>query len=168
MQTIFGVFNNYEKASEAIEALRQERVPEAEMNAIVQMDIAKEAMRLRQDKAGAAVSEKLGGKTAGGMNLLAGGQPPIPTDDAGKVLASGELATQIAQTASGQQAGDRRSLEAALKAFGVPEEKAAKYTSGIAGGGILLVAKVDDEKGNKTVAVLQMHQVSELAVVSAA
>jgi hypothetical protein len=157
MKTVFGLFDSYEKAEEAVTALVKKEFSEAEMNAIVQEETAKSAMEVNLEKVGVAMTEKVGAKNVGGLDALVGGQQPVTVPSVGEVYAAGEMATIVAKTAAAPGT-DPGEFQAVLVEFGVPEEVAKAYVGGIQEDGLLFWIRVDDEREAEAIALLNEHK----------
>lgn len=157
MKTIFAMFENYEDAKAAVDELLGREFDEREMNAIVLEEIAKDYMEVNLERVHVKVTEKVGEKTAVGLDHLLGTQQPVEIPGVGEVYATGELATVLSKTAAapGAVAG---SLKAALIDFGVREEVAKAYTVGIKDGGLLFWIRTSDERAPETINVLRDHE----------
>lgn len=147
MQTIFGLFTNYDAAKAAVDRILSAGVPETEMNAIVDTRLAKTAMSISRKTAA-----EEGGELEGLDGFLAREEPAsLP---GGEVYASGTLATTVAQTAANP---DNRvpDLGASLSEIGISEEMAATYASGVESGGLLFWVRVDDEQASEVQKILR-------------
>ena len=119
MQTIWGLFKEYAQAKTAVAELELNEFPAAEINAIVQVMIAKDQMPVDLNKIRVAVAGQFGGALLRGLDRLVGGEEPVPVADVGQVSAAGELATLLVKAAIAPRATDG-SRKGALVEFGVP------------------------------------------------
>jgi len=148
MKTIFALFDSYLDAHEAVEALLGQGFNEKEMNAVALQEAAKQNMdmmgvdlkQVNVDK-----SDKLGAKTVGGLTQLFGGEQPVHVSDTGDLLAGGELATMLVTqaAATGTAAAPLMNV---LQEYGVPQDVAEAFRSGVNEGGVLFWIRTEDER----------------------
>jgi L-alanine-DL-glutamate epimerase-like enolase superfamily enzyme len=162
MRTIFACFQNYEDASAAVEELLQKHFEEGKMNAIVQDYVAKGHMDVNLSKVDVAVTDKIGEKTARGLDQLIGGEKGVYIPDVGTVYAAGDTATIVAETAAKPGAADG-GLKGALVDFRVPEDLAETYRAGIKGGGVLFWIRADDDRGSEAAEILRSHKAEHVS-----
>lgn len=145
MKTIFALFQSYANAEEAVNELLEEGFGEEQMNVIVREDTAKENLDLNLHQADVMKTDEVGEQTIHGMQHLLGGEQPVQMPDVGPVLAAGELATILSKGASASGAPDQ-ALAGALEEFGVPDDVAQAYRSGISDGGVLVWIRTEDDQ----------------------
>jgi hypothetical protein len=156
MKIVSGLFDSYERAAEAVKALKQAGIPAGDISLVANNAVeADKSLHIADDaEAGTAAGAVIGG--AGG--LLAGlGALAIP--GIGPVVAGGWLVA----TAIGAVTGAIFGLAAggiigALTSAGIPEEEAHVYAEGIRRGGALVTARVPDELVDSAEAILQQAE----------
>lgn len=147
METIFALFDNYDGAREAVDALLDEGFEEAEMNAVAMEATVKESIDVDLKEVNVQKTDEVGQQTVHGLTQLFGGEQPVHVGGSGELLAGGELAT-ILVTQAASTGTDAAPLRNALQEFGVPQDLAADFHSSIVDGGVLLWARVEDERAN--------------------
>ncbi|MCF6157204.1 MAG: hypothetical protein E3K32_01225 [wastewater metagenome] len=153
MRTIFGIFKKYADAQAAVQDLQEKEFNVNEMNAIVQKDIAEEYMNVNPRKVNTATMKGIDQLLAG---VLAGKQI-VNTHDAGRVYASGSLATELAKVAESPQAAGK-GLKRALVTFNIPEEVAEAFVAGIRGGGVFFCIRTSNERSSEAANVLRFYK----------
>ncbi|HEX6383789.1 MAG TPA: hypothetical protein VF177_03885 [Anaerolineae bacterium] len=154
MQTVFAMFDNYEDARAAVNTLLARYFDEEEINAMAQVQIAKERIEANLETIDVEVTDEVGRKTVRGLDAMLGRQQPVQITDVGNVYAAGSLATLLARTASAPDAADG-GLKGALMDFNVGEETAGTYRQGIRDGGFLVWVRTDDDRASKAASILR-------------
>jgi hypothetical protein len=166
MKTVFVLFNTYDEARDAVEALLNSNFQEDELNIIAQQTSVKDNIKVHaeQEGNGQAPQGKMKAGPAALDQLLAKEQPVRFTQTAGTgpLYAAGQLATSLAQTATAPgQAGD--GLEGALANFGLSPEVARSYSSGIANGSLLIWLRTDDQRASQAATLLRTQKGQHIA-----
>ncbi|MFN3325739.1 MAG: hypothetical protein ACK5AZ_19760 [Bryobacteraceae bacterium] len=156
MQTIFGMFADYDEAKAAVEELLERRFRLEEMNAIVQTWVWKSNTEADLNLAAVEVTPHLGPKVLHGLDRLIAGKQPRRFADAGEIYSAGEFATIVANTAESSRQPD--ALRAALIDFGVPERVASDYIDRLTRGGILIWLRCEDKRAAEAASVLQSRK----------
>ena len=140
MKTIFGLFDSYVEAENAVDALLAGDVERADVNVLVQAETAKERMDVNMERASVDVTDEVGEEKLAGLDNLLARQQPVPVGRFGGLFAAGELATMIVRT--GAQMGE---LATALQDFNVEGDAAQAFSDGVEHGQFLLWARVEDD-----------------------
>jgi hypothetical protein len=160
-RTVFAVFDERDRAEDAINELREAGFGRDDISLIARSE--REARELagstgaETKAAGAGVV--LGGIAGGAVGWLVGiGALAIP--GLGPVVALGALGTTLAGAAAGAAAGG---LIGALVGLGVPEEQARTYEAAIKKGAILVSVSADnDSEIRRAREILQRNGASEI------
>lgn len=145
MQTVTGLFDNYDDASDAVGELEASGIPHSDIS-IVSNNVDNrhdlEGSKAADDAAGGA---GLGAVVGGAGGLLAGlGLMAIP--GVGPVVAAGWLAaTAVGAVGGAVVGGAAGGIVGALTDSGVSEDDANVYAEGVRRGGTLVTAKVADQ-----------------------
>ncbi|MDX1663304.1 MAG: hypothetical protein R3272_05890 [Candidatus Promineifilaceae bacterium] len=150
MKSIFALFEDFDNAQQAVQALLQDGFEEEHMNVIVRAGVGKDWLRDNLEHADLhrvdiRKSEEVGHKSARGLVALLGGEQGVPLPGIGDVLAGGELATQIAQNASATWAPEK-GFKDILGELNVPDGVADAYHAGINEGGVLFWIRTADDR----------------------
>jgi hypothetical protein len=156
MKTIFGLFETYGEAQAAVEALLEQGIESDEINAIVQKGVAKSAMDVNLEQAGVAVTDEVGERTLEGLNALVASEKALSVPGVGEIYTAGEVATLMGAAAM-RGPEEESGLGAALREFDVPASYAAAYQDAIAGSGVLLFVRAEDEKALDSRRYLEKH-----------
>lgn len=154
MKTVTGLFDTYQHALEAVNALKDAGITSADVSLIADSpeDVGQDEDVVGKDAtAGAEVGAALGG--AGG--LLAGlGILAMP--GLGPVLAGGWLvATAVGAVAGAGLGAATGGIIGLLTSAGVPESDAHVYAEGLRRGGALVTARVPDDRADIALAILR-------------
>ena len=145
MKTISGLFDTYEQASAAVDALEDAGIP-SENISVVGPD---------GDATGTGAAEGAGiGAAVGGVGGLLAGLGAFAIPGIGPVIGAGWLATTLAGMAAGGLAGG---LVGSLTDAGVDDRDAHVYAEGIKRGGTMVVARVDEAQAEPAEAILGRH-----------
>lgn len=157
MRTVVALFDRFEDAQNAINALNTEGFQKENLNLIANDVNGEYARSLGLDPnrridaethdagSGAAAGAGLGAVLGGIGGLLVGlGALAIP--GVGPVLAAGPIVSALAGAGIGAVAGG---LVGALVDLGVPEEHAQYYAEGVRRGGSLVTVRVDDTRADQ-------------------
>lgn len=141
MKTIFGLFDSYVEAENAVDALLAGDVERDDVNVLVQAETAKERMDVNLERASVDVTDEVDGERLKGLDNLLARQQPVPVGRFGGLYAAGELATMIVRT--GAQMGE---LATALQDFNVDRPAAQAFSDGVEHGQFLVWARVADDQ----------------------
>ena len=137
-EAIARLFDTYEQAANAVEALKESGVAEADVSLVANSEAYADMNPEARTEAGAGAG--IGGGLGAGAGLLAGlGILAIP--GLGPVVAAGWLAATAVGAAAGAVAGG---VIGALVDSGVPEADARVYAEGVRRGGTLVSVRTDD------------------------
>jgi uncharacterized membrane protein len=157
MQTVFGLFESYDQANEAVIALGNAEYTKKDISILGK----EEALKREYKTEGAEESSSTargagGGAVAGGIIGLLGGLGAFAVPGIGPIVGVGALANVLASTAVGAGIGAAAGgIIGALMDMGAPEEQARTYEQGVKEGRILIAVKTADQN---TLAVEQiMH-----------
>jgi hypothetical protein len=142
MQTVTGLYDNYDDARAVVNELEDAGISSSDISIIGREGETNETHAGEGAATGAGVGAVLGG--AGG--LLAGlGMLAIP--GVGPVVAAGWLAATAAGAAAGAVAGGAAGgIIGSLTSAGVDEEDAHVYAEGVRRGSTLVSVRVDDDQ----------------------
>ena len=156
MRTITGLFDSYDAAKDAVEALEKSGVPSDHIS-IISHKNGKEDVEGQGNNAaeGAGTGVGLGAVAGGAGGLLAGlGMLAIP--GVGPVVAAGWLAATAAGAAAGAVVGGAAGgIVGAMIESGVSEDEAHVYAEGVRRGGAVVAAKVEEDKVASAEAILR-------------
>lgn len=151
MRTITGLFDDYEDASAAVDALEAAGVPSDDISIVSNNTSGDRSNAAEGAGTGAGVGAVVGG--AGGL-LTGLGLMAIP--GVGPVVAAGWLVATAAGAAAGAVAGGAAGgIIGALTSSGVSEEDAHLYAEGVRRGGTLVTARVSDDFSLEADAILK-------------
>lgn len=153
MRTVFGLFETYDEADEAVRTLLENDFDFESLNAIVSEGTAKNNIDMNYERRSLAVSDEFDGQV-GGLDRLVGGRQPVPVVEVGPVYAGGDGATLLTRSMA-DQSGDARGFAAVLAEVNVPEETASRYRTGIVDGGVLLWVRSSDERAAEAVNLME-------------
>ena len=145
MKTVFGLFDNYEDASDAVGELEARGISHDDISIVASNStnwFDEDASKAADDAASGA---GLGAVVGGAGGLLTGlGIMAIP--GVGPVVAAGWLAaTAVGALGGAVVGGAAGGIVGALKESGVPERDAHVYAESLRRGGTLVTARVEDD-----------------------
>ncbi len=148
MQTVTGLFDDYNDAQIAVQELEAAGVPHRDIS-IVANNAKGEHNHLgaaRANEAGEDAGKGAGiGATVGGLGGLLAGLGLLAIPGLGPVVAAGWVASTVVGAGVGAVVGGGGGgLVGALTPAGVPEDDANAYAEGVRRGGTLVTAKVSD------------------------
>ncbi|NLS06347.1 hypothetical protein HGP14_23840 [Rhizobium sp. P32RR-XVIII] len=151
MRTVTGLFDDYEDARAAVDALEAAGVPSDDIS-IISNNVSGDRSNAAE---GAGTGAGVGAVVGGAGGLLTGlGLMAIP--GVGPVVAAGWLVATAAGAAAGAVAGGAAGgIIGALTSSGVSEEDAHLYAEGVRRGGTLVTARVNDDFALKADAILK-------------
>lgn len=156
MPTITGLFDTYDDARRAVNALEAAGVGSTDIS-IISHDEAGETDNLAAEGAGTGAGI---GAVAGGAGGLLAGLGLVAIPGVGPVVAAGWLAATLAGVAAGAVAGGAAGgLLGALTSSGVAEEEAEFYAEGVRRGGSIVVARVSESQVEAATAILRQSNV---------
>ena len=143
--TVVGVFDDRQKAEEAVGALRRDGFRDEHIG-YLRKGVAEERTGLKNEPSdtrweeGAGVGAAAGAATGLGLGIaaVAGVIPPLG------VIAGGTVLALLASAGSGAVAGG---VVGALVGLGVPDEEARTYERQVEEGGTLVTVKAEDRIG---------------------
>jgi uncharacterized membrane protein len=155
MRTISGLYDTYDEATLAVEALEDAGISSSDISLVAPDGTRAEVQDADDTVAGASVGAALGG--VGG--LLAGlGTFAIP--GIGPVVGAGWLATTLIGAAAGGAVGG---LLGSLTDAGIDEQDAHVYAEGVRRGRTLVIARVEETQADAAQAILgQSSDTAEL------
>lgn len=141
MKTVTGLYDNYADARAAVTALEDAGVPSSDISLV-----GRNGEGETNAGEGAAAGAGIGAVVGGAGGLLAGlGMLAIP--GVGPVVAAGWLAATAAGAAAGAVAGGAAGgIIGSLASAGVDEDEAQVYAEGVRRGGVLVSARVNDDR----------------------
>jgi len=144
MQTVTGLYDNYDDARTVVSELEDEGISSSDISIVGRKGETNETYAAEGAATGAGVGAVVGG--AGG--LLAGlGMLAIP--GVGPVVAAGWLAATVAGAAAGAVAGGAAGgIIGSLTSAGVDEDDAHVYAEGVRRGSTLVSVRVDDDQAD--------------------
>lgn len=155
MRTITGLYDSYDDAKAAVEALEDAGVSSDDISIVTHesngVDVEGQGNRAAE---GAGAGAGVGALAGGAGGLLTGlGMLAIP--GVGPVVAAGWLAATAAGAVAGAVAGGAvGGIVGAMVESGVPEEDAQLYAEGIRRGGSVVTARVDESRAASAEAIL--------------
>lgn len=155
MKVIFGLFEDYQQADQAIRNLQAEEIGSGDLNAIILKSFAKNAMNdmgVDLEKVKVESSSEVGETQIAGLNKMMAGQQPVQIPGLGDVYAAGPQATILTKTAAAP--GSTDGLKPALRQFDMPEEIAESYADGVETGGVLCFVRAEDQEAGKAGKIL--------------
>jgi hypothetical protein len=145
-QTITGLFDHYQDAQSAVDALEKAGIPSGDISIVANNreghHVVADGLSLAARDAGAGAEV---GAAVGGVGGLLAGLGMLVIPGLGPVVAAGWLgATLIGALGGAAVGGAAGGLVGALTDAGVPAHDADVYAEGVRRGGSLVTAKVDD------------------------
>ncbi len=146
--TVTGLFETYEEADTAINALHERGISDEQISVIAREYIIRRHYGEDENAVEAGtVSGAVTGTFLGGLTGLFAGLTAIFVPGLGTVLTAGTLVTVLGSTAAGAGIGAvGGGLIGALVGAGVPEEDAHFYAEGVKRGGILVLADLPEAR----------------------
>jgi len=164
MRTITGLYDSYDDARAAVNALENAGVPSDDISIVTNkadgVDVEGQGSYAEE---GAGTGAGIGAVAGGAGGLLTGlGMMAIP--GVGPVVAAGWLAATAAGAVAGAVAGGAvGGIVGAMIKEGVPEDEANVYAEGIRRGGSVVTAKVDEAKVPEAQAILNSSRPVDVA-----
>jgi len=159
MGTVVGLCETRDQASRAVEELRAAGLRDEEISLVMRDRRQAEGLAddVDLDSENATAAGAVGGGILGALAGLALGAGAIALPGIGPILAMGPIVAGVTGVAIGVTTGG---LIGTLIDWGVPEHEAAHYHSGVERGGILLAARVPDDREAEARAALARAGVS--------
>lgn len=153
-QTITRLYDNYDRALEAIRALREAGFDDRDISLVASEATTSDVEMESATAEDASTGASLGGVVGAAAGLLAGlGVIAIP--GIGPVVAAGWLASTVAVGAAGAVAGGAvGGIVGALSSTGMPEEEANVYAESIRRGDTLVTVRVADDREMEATRIL--------------
>lgn len=149
-EAITRLFDTYEDAAQAVDALKRSGVPEGDISIVANrgsyedsdyVDTANATTAANANSSEAGAGAGIGGTLGAGVGLLTGiGILAIP--GLGPVVAAGWLAATAVGAAAGAVGGG---VIGAMVDSGVPEDDAHVYAEGVRRGGTLVTVKTENQ-----------------------
>lgn len=162
MQTIFSGFKQFADADAAVQELQERGIEQKALNVLVDARTAKSNLdTVNQASVHVDVTDAIGVKELSGLALLVMNERPVNVRGLGQVLAAGTMADILVSstTANGQGGEDVQSM---LQSYGVPAQTAETYYSLVAGGGVLLWVRSEDDQVSTVSDVLRRHHAQQV------
>lgn len=156
MTTVTGLFDNYDDARRAVDALEEAGVASSDISIISNNETVDNGNLAAE---GAGTGAGIGAVAGGAGGLLAGlGLVAIP--GVGPVVAAGWLAATLAGAAAGAAVGGAAGgIIGALTDSGVPEQEAEFYAESLRRGGTVVIARVNEAHVDIATSILQRSNV---------
>jgi hypothetical protein len=153
-QTITRLYDSYDRALQAVRALKDAGFPDREISVVASEATTHDAHAASATAEDAGTGASVGGVVGAAAGLLAGlGVLAIP--GIGPVVAAGWLASTFAVGAAGAVAGGAvGGIVGALTSSGVPEDEANVYAESVRRGDTLLTVRVPDEREMEATRIL--------------
>jgi hypothetical protein len=163
MQTVSGLFDDYDDAQDAVGELEASGVSSSDISIVANNSDDWYGTDGSEAAEGAGTGAGIGGVIGGAGGLLTGlGVMAIP--GVGPVVAAGWLAaTAVGAVAGAVVGGAAGGIIGALTDSGVPERDANVYAEGIRRGGTLVTARVSDELATTAQRILGRPTAVDLA-----
>lgn len=147
MRTVFGLFSTYEDARDAVVELLDNRIDRWDIHAVMQK-LAAENATAEQDRSRVKVEKSIPvtGSELRGLDRMIAGMKAVRLPEVGEVYAAGDLASHLVRTAMTSTNGAGGSMKAALVDAGIGAAHAAAIQKGLSAGGVLVMARVADER----------------------
>ncbi len=164
-QTVSALYDNYDAAISAVDALESAGIPAADVS-MVSNNVDNRYAKDRPSNAGEDAGKGAGiGAVVGGVGGLLTGLGLLAIPGVGPVVAAGWLVATAAGAATGAVVGGAAGgLVGSLTGAGVPERDAHFYAEGVRRGGTLVTARVADAHAPAAREILQRAQAVDPAV----
>ena len=164
-QTVSALYDSYDAAISAVNALESAGVPAADVS-MVSNNVDNRYAKDRPSNAGEDAGKGAGiGAVVGGVGGLLTGLGLLAIPGVGPVVAAGWLVATAAGAATGAVVGGAAGgLVGSLTGAGVPERDAHFYAEGVRRGGTLVTARVADARAPAAREILQRFQAVDPAI----
>ena len=168
-QTVTALYDDYDSAVSAVNALEASGVPHSEIS-IVSNNVDNRYNPDRPANAAEDAGKGAGiGAAVGGVGGLLTGLGLLAIPGVGPVVAAGWLVATAAGAATGAVVGGAAGgLVGSLTGAGVPAHDAQFFAEGVRRGGTLVTARVDDARASAAREILQRYKSVDPAVRGAA
>lgn len=148
MQTVSGLYDSYNDAESAVNALEDAGVSSDDISIVSNSADGTQKVEGQGNKAGEGAGAGAGlGAVAGGTGGLLAGLGMMAIPGVGPVVAAGWLAATAAGAVAGAVVGGAAGgIVGAMVDSGVPEEDAHLYAEGVRRGGAVVTARVHEDK----------------------
>src|SRR5512142_2739372 len=159
MRTVVGLYNAFEDAQHAVQALRDAGFNKEDINLVARdpngefkryMDLNKQGQT--QDVSDGAATGAGIGAILGGLGGLLVGLGALAIPGVGPIIAAGPIVSTLAGAGAGAVAGG---IVGALVDMGIPEEHAKAYAEGIRQGGTLVTVRTPDEQSTRAMQIME-------------
>lgn len=158
MQTVVGLFENFESANRALAALQEAGFSDEQVGVLVRDRVIGEQVavpRSAKRVAGAAGAGALGGGLAGGLLGVLAGLGAVTIPGLGPAFAAGVLSSTLGLAAGGAGVGAGvGGILGAMLGLSIPEEEAQIYAEGVKRGGVLVAVQAGDEQAGRVRTIL--------------
>jgi hypothetical protein len=149
MKTIIALYEKYEDANRALNALKEAGFKDEAISLLTREETLKSDPEKGspEEASRSAVKSAAGGGVVGGLAGLLVGLGSVLVPGLGPVIAGGALATLLGTTAAGAGIGAAAGgIVGTLTGMGVSQEEAQLYAEGVKRGGLLVIAQVEAGK----------------------
>jgi hypothetical protein len=150
MTSVAALFNTYEEADVALQALKEAGFGTEEITVLARKETLPEIPDESQTGERAKKNSGRGaltGGVVGGLSGLLVGLGSIMIPGLGPIIAGGALATLIGTTAAGAGLGAASGgIVGYLTGLGIPEDAAGIYAEGLKRGGLLIIVETDESR----------------------
>ncbi len=161
MKSVFGLFENYQDAEEAVARLLERGFDQENMNIIVQELMVDNFIDANERTAKVNKTGEVGQKTLFGLDQILAGLQPVATTDVGKVRAAGDIASVMTRTAVAP--GSTMDFEEVLQDFGLKEADAEAYLNGLREGDLLFFMRTDNERLPEVYNLLRQYKAKQVS-----
>jgi hypothetical protein len=160
VQTIFSGFKQIADADAAVQELQAIGIAAAAINVLVDARTAKANLdEVNLARVNVDVTDAIGEQELTGLALLVMNERPVAVRGLGQVYAAGPMADILVSSATPQSGEDVQSI---LVSYGVPATTADTYHTLIAGGGVLLWVRSEDEQVSSVSEILRRHHAQQV------
>lgn len=162
MKTIFCLFREFEDARQAVQQLLAQRFNQNYLNSLVLAQVAKNSIEVKPNQIHRNQNIPITGDQPSQLDLMLSRKQPVALTGVGKMYASGELASMVVKTAAAHpNSSSENGLQQALVDFGLTDEIAKKYVSGLREGGLILFLRTEDEQAPEVAQLLKTMEGSK-------
>jgi hypothetical protein len=162
VQTIFGVFKDFAQADNAVHELQDKHFPKEALNVLVHEQAAKSNLdEVNLARVHVDATDTIGEKELSGLALLVLNERPVTVRGLGPVYAAGQMATILASSATTTDQGGE-DAQSILTSYGVTDKTAETYCTTVAGGGVLLWVRSNDQQTSTASEILRRHNAQQV------
>lgn len=158
MKTIFGLFEDYQAAAQAVDSLLEAGFEYEELNVLVTRNTAE-----NWSHNNGPVQEADSADSASVLDEMIDRRQGLVIPETGAAYAAGPLANLIARTAI-DSSGGGTGLEEALAAFNLNSSTARTYHTGLHAGGLLVFIRTEDERAAEAATLLRERKAKEISI----